>query len=110
VSPCARAGQSMSIYLSFRVFGTSRLMVGLLYLQLASPIGLDSRTEFHRVAIRADAEGLRAFSTGGQRSSRVASLSGANGFLVLPMRTPERGRLEEGTVVPAVLIGDILNF
>ncbi|KAJ7369083.1 MoaB/Mog domain-containing protein [Mycena albidolilacea] len=78
--------------------------------KLASPIGLDSRTEFHRVAIRADAEGLRAFSTGGQRSSRVASLSGANGFLVLPMRTPERGRLEEGTVVPAVLIGDILNF
>lgn len=78
--------------------------------KLASLMNLDPRTEFHRVVIRADAEGLQAFSTGGQRSSRVASLSGANGFVVLPMRTPEQSRLEVGTVVPAVLIGDILNF
>ncbi|KAJ7433062.1 MoaB/Mog domain-containing protein [Mycena galericulata] len=75
--------------------------------KLASPMTLDPRTEFHRVIIRADGEGLRAFSTGGQRSSRVASLSGANGFVVLPMRTPERSRLEVGTSVAAVLIGDI---
>ncbi|KAF7335240.1 Molybdopterin molybdenumtransferase [Mycena sanguinolenta] len=78
--------------------------------KLASPMNLDPRTEFHRVTIRADAEGLRAFSTGGQRSSRVASLSGANGFVVLPMKTPEKSRLDVGTVVPAVLIGDVLNF
>ncbi|KAJ6464590.1 MoaB/Mog domain-containing protein [Mycena sanguinolenta] len=78
--------------------------------KLASPMNLDPRTEFHRVTVRADAEGLRAFSTGGQRSSRVASLSGANGFVVLPMKTPEKSQLDVGTVVPAVLIGDILNF
>ncbi|KAJ7094331.1 MoaB/Mog domain-containing protein [Mycena epipterygia] len=75
--------------------------------KLASAMSLDPRTEFHRVVVRADAEGLRAFSTGGQRSSRVASLSGANGLVVLPMRTPERERLEVGEVVQAVLIGDI---
>lgn len=68
---------------------------------------LDPRVEFHRVVVGADAEGLRAFSTGGQRSSRVASLSGANGFVVLPMRTPERGRLESGTSVTALMIGEI---
>ncbi|KAJ7639494.1 MoaB/Mog domain-containing protein [Roridomyces roridus] len=75
--------------------------------KLASAMTLDPRTEFHRVIIRADSEGLRAFSTGGQRSSRVASLSGANGFVVLPMKTPERSRLEVGTSVSAVLIGAI---
>ncbi|KAJ6532257.1 MoaB/Mog domain-containing protein [Mycena vulgaris] len=75
---------------------------------LASAMNLDARTEFHRVVIRADAGGLRAFSTGEQRSSRVASLSGANGFVVLPMRTPERSRLEAGASVSAVVIGDIL--
>ncbi|KAJ7206785.1 MoaB/Mog domain-containing protein [Mycena pura] len=76
--------------------------------RLASAMALDPRTEFHRVAIRADTDGLRAFSTGGQRSSRVASLSGANGFVVLPMRTPERSRLEAGAAVSAIVIGDIL--
>ncbi|KAF8207824.1 MoaB/Mog domain-containing protein [Mycena galopus ATCC 62051] len=88
----------------------SRCHLARVPVKLASPMNLDPRTEFHRVAIRADAEGLRAFSTGGQRSSRVASLSGANGFVVLPMKTQERSRLEVGAVVPSVLIGDILNF
>ncbi|KAJ7639466.1 hypothetical protein FB45DRAFT_905679 [Roridomyces roridus] len=69
--------------------------------KLASAMTLDPRTEFHRVIIRADSE------AGGQRSSRVASLSGANGFVVLPMKTPERSRLEVGTSVSAVLIGAI---
>ncbi|KAJ7880952.1 hypothetical protein B0H13DRAFT_2050012 [Mycena leptocephala] len=86
----------------------ARCQLARVPVKLASPMALDSRTEFHRVVIRADGEGLRAFSTGGQRSSRVASLSGANGLVVLPMRTPERGRLEIGAVVPAVVIGGIL--
>ncbi|KAJ6560153.1 MoaB/Mog domain-containing protein [Mycena capillaripes] len=77
--------------------------------KLASAMNLDPRTEFHRVIIRADAEGLQAISTGGQRSSRVASLSGANGLIVLPMRTSERSRLEVGTTVEAVVIGGMLN-
>ncbi|KAJ7682020.1 MoaB/Mog domain-containing protein [Mycena polygramma] len=85
----------------------ARCQLARVPVKLASAMTLDPRTEFHRVIIRADAEGLRAFSTGGQRSSRVASLSGANGLVVLPMRTPEKSRLEVGAVVPAVVIGDI---
>jgi gephyrin len=69
---------------------------------------LDSRTEFHRVAIRAERGGLRAYSTGGQRSSRVASVSGANGLVILPQRSadgPEK--IEVGQYVEAIVIGEI---
>lgn len=69
---------------------------------------LDPRTEFHRVIIRAENGGLMARSTGGQRSSRVASLSGANGLVVVPPRTkngPES--LEAGEFAEAVVIGEI---
>ncbi|KAJ7098600.1 MoaB/Mog domain-containing protein [Mycena belliarum] len=78
---------------------------------LDSAMALDPRTEFHRVVVRADtaAGELRAASTGGQRSSRVASLAGANGFVVLPMRTPERTRLEAGEKADAVLIGEVVR-
>ncbi|KAJ7461926.1 molybdenum cofactor biosynthesis protein [Mycena latifolia] len=81
---------------------------------LDSAMPLDPRVEFHRVVVRTDASSgagglqLRAASTGGQRSSRVASLSGANGFVVLPMRTPERARLEAGERAEAVLIGEVV--
>lgn len=71
---------------------------------------LDPRTEFHRVVIRASATGLEAFSTGGQRSSRVASLSGANGLVVLPPRQAEKGakkEMREGEEAEAVVIGEI---
>ncbi|KIK96138.1 hypothetical protein PAXRUDRAFT_32580 [Paxillus rubicundulus Ve08.2h10] len=42
------------------------------------------KVQFHRVIVKATSNGLHAFSTGGQRSSRVASLSGANGLVQLP--------------------------
>lgn len=47
---------------------------------------LDTRVEFHRVVIKSTGSStvLKAYSTGGQRSSRVASLSGANGLVILP--------------------------
>lgn len=75
--------------------------------QLESAMNLDPRTEFHRVIIRAGKDGLHASSTGGQRSSRVASLSGANGLVMLPMRTPNQTKLEVGASVEAVVIGEI---
>ncbi|THU91892.1 hypothetical protein K435DRAFT_829769 [Dendrothele bispora CBS 962.96] len=81
--------------------------------QLQTPMRLDPRTEFHRVIIRADfkEEGvLKAFSTGGQRSSRVASLSGANGLVVLPQKGSSKDgkdRLEVGEMADAMVIGDI---
>ena len=72
---------------------------------------LDPRTEFHRVVIRAEKNGLTATSTGGQRSSRVASLSGANGLVVLPPRTADGPQnLEENTFADAVVIGEIQAF
>jgi len=71
-------------------------------------MNLDPRTEFHRVIIRASPDGLKAFSTGGQRSSRVASLSGANGLVILPPKTLDSpARLEVGTKVDAVVIGEL---
>ncbi|ESK81646.1 molybdenum cofactor biosynthesis protein [Moniliophthora roreri MCA 2997] len=76
--------------------------------ELQTPMRLDTRTEFHRVIIRSDEDGLKAFSTGGQRSSRVASLSGANGLVVLPQRQsglPEM--LEKGAKANAIVIGEI---
>lgn len=69
---------------------------------------LDLRMEFHRVTVRAGREGLKAYSTGGQRSSRVASLSGANAFVILPLRTSDSPRrLAAGTMADAVVIGEI---
>lgn len=76
---------------------------------------LDPRPEFHRVSIRASASGnLIAFSTGGQRSSRVGSLAGANGFVHVPAlrKTPGVGHgdwqvLRRGEMATAVLIGEI---
>ncbi|RDB20116.1 Molybdenum cofactor synthesis protein cinnamon [Hypsizygus marmoreus] len=76
--------------------------------EVQSAMALDSRTEFHRVIIRAGRGGLQAFSTGGQRSSRVASLSGANGLVILPPKTPgSPTRLEAGARVDAVVIGEL---
>jgi gephyrin len=69
---------------------------------------LDPRPEFHRVIVRASPEGLKAYSTGGQRSSRVASLSGANALVALPALVKgELARLEKGAWVDAVMIGEI---
>ncbi|KAL0577450.1 hypothetical protein V5O48_004519 [Marasmius crinis-equi] len=76
--------------------------------ELQSSMRLDPRTEFHRVFIRSDSQGLKAFSTGGQRSSRVASLSGANGLVVLPQRQKDGPEsVEKGQKVEAVVISEI---
>ncbi|KAH8118420.1 hypothetical protein DFH11DRAFT_1839063 [Phellopilus nigrolimitatus] len=76
--------------------------------QVMDSMRLDPRTEFHRVIISAGPDGLRAKTTGGQRSSRVASLSGANGLVVLPQKQ-EGGptELKSGEMADAVLIGEI---
>jgi gephyrin len=77
--------------------------------QLKHAMPLDPRTEYHRAIIRSVREGLVAESTGGQRSSRVASLSGANGLVVVPPKA-EGGPKEmiEGAMIEAILIGEIL--
>lgn len=50
---------------------------------------------------------LRAFSTGGQRSSRAASLCEANGLVILPPSDKGKKRMEAGEIVEAMVIGEI---
>lgn len=70
---------------------------------------LDSREEFHRVVVSIQSDGaLVARSTGGQRSSRVASLSGANALIHLPIRTEQKDRLKKGDLADAILIGELV--
>ena len=69
---------------------------------------LDSRTEFHRVSIVSTVQGIQAHSTGGQRSSRATSLSGANGLVVLPQKsTVSQDQLKAGENADAILIGEL---
>jgi len=88
---------------------------------------LDPRIEFHRVVIRSTVKyssdsrtgsepgvvPLKAYSTGGQRSSRAASLCEANGLVVLPSLVPaiagqtRKVRLEAGEFAEALVIGEI---
>ncbi|KAH7876491.1 uncharacterized protein C8R40DRAFT_1100302 [Lentinula edodes] len=81
--------------------------------ELQQSMLLDSRTEFHRVILRSGLEEgwrLKAYSTGGQRSSRVASLSGANGLIILPQKgTGDKDELKNGETAEAIVIGEILN-
>lgn len=77
--------------------------------KLTSAVPLDPRPEYHRVSVRPTSEGLSAYSTGGQRSSRTVSLAGANGLLELPAREEGRKECAEGETVPCVLIGDLAS-
>ena len=73
---------------------------------LDEPMRCDpKREEYARVRIWVAGDGtLRAKSTGGQRSSRVGSLSGANALARLPAG---RGVLARGEVVGALMMGKI---
>ena len=73
---------------------------------LEEPMNCDpKREEYARVRIWVASDGtLRARSTGGQRSSRVGSLSGANALVRLPAG---EGVLGKGEVVGALVMGRI---
>ncbi len=76
--------------------------------QLMDNMRLDARTEFHRVIIASTTQGLQAHSTGGQRSSRTTSLSGANGLVVLPPKASvSQAELKAGDHADAILIGEL---
>lgn len=79
--------------------------------QLAQPLPLDpERPEYHRAVVHWDAaatDGRGAFvavSTGNQASSRLLSLRSANALLELPAGS---GTLPQGSLVDALLIGDL---
>lgn len=93
--------------------------------QIQNSMPLDYRTEFHRVIIRSTLEAttdkpnkaetvLKAASTGGQRSSRAASLCEANGFVILPPlldeaegKTERKTKMDVGEFVEAMIVGEI---
>ncbi|KAH0542007.1 hypothetical protein FGG08_003556 [Glutinoglossum americanum] len=63
------------------------------------------RPEYHRALAAFHSDGsIRARSTGGQRSSRVGSLKGANALLCLPASPDICGK---GSIVDALLIGRV---
>ena len=79
-------------------------------MQIMDDMPLDPRPELHRVHIRGTSTGLKAYSTGGQRSSRIASLAGANGLVVLPARAKSgegKQSLLKGKHAVALVIGEI---
>lgn len=65
------------------------------------------RTEYHRAIVTASrSDGrLYAASTGGQRSSRVGSLAGANALVVVQ---PGSGKMEKGQLVEALMMGPVV--
>ncbi|ROW14501.1 hypothetical protein VPNG_03170 [Cytospora leucostoma] len=75
---------------------------------LAHKFNLDPvRPEFHRAIVTVGRDGiLSAASTGGQRSSRVGSLKGANALLCMPKGAEP---LQKGTKVDALLMSNVRN-
>lgn len=66
-----------------------------------------TRAEYHRATVVSKSDGqLYATSTGGQRSSKVGSLKGANALLCLPTGD---GVLAKGDRVKALLMGRLLG-
>ena len=75
---------------------------------LDQDIKLDpARAEYHRAFVVAKSDGLLyAYSTGGQRSSRIGSFKGANALLCMPAG---KEPVAKGTKVDALLMGRLLN-
>ncbi|TCD68488.1 hypothetical protein EIP91_010663 [Steccherinum ochraceum] len=89
-------------------FGLERCRLPRIPVQIQSPMRLDPRPQFHRVTVRVEDGVFKAYSTGGQRSSRVASLAGANALVGLPGYVkggPEK--MKAGEAVDAILIAEL---
>ena len=66
-----------------------------------------ARAEYHRVMVESKSDGLLyATSTGGQRSSKVGSLKGANALLCLPSGD---GILAKGQKAQALMMGRLVG-
>ena len=76
---------------------------------LSHDIRLDSqRAEYHRATVNCTGDGaLYAASTGGQRSSKVGSLKGANALLCLPAG---ESALKRGDKIEALIMGPVLGL
>jgi gephyrin len=112
----ALPGNPASALVTFHLFvlpslrkasGMEKPMLPIARVALAQDVKLDPRPEYHRVFISVTAEGgLLAVSTGMQRSSRVGSLTGANGLLCLPSsKDANKKSIPKGEVVDALILG-----
>jgi len=106
-------GNPASALVSFEVFvrpalrrmqGDARPERPLMQVTLADPIRPSDRVEYQRVVIRWQDDALVAHSTGSQSSSRLMSLYGSNGLLIVP---PGDTLLPEGTRLEALLTGTL---
>ena len=85
--------------------GLPRLSRPRVTVQLEHDVQPDhSRLEYQRAVVRWQDERLIAQSTGVQTSSRLISMVGANALLEIQ---PGSERLPAGTLVPALLTGEI---
>ena len=77
--------------------------------KLLQPVSLDARPEYHRVVLSWKSGDLvpSATSTGSQCSSRLLSMRTSNALLVLPPRSDDLTRIEAGTIVDALIIGEV---
>lgn len=112
----ALPGNPASALVTFHLFvlpslrkasGLEKPMLPVARVSLAQDVQLDPRPEYHRVFISVtEAGGLLAVSTGGQRSSRVGSLAGANGLLCLPSsKAVGKRSIPKGELVDALILG-----
>ena len=86
-------------------------MPGKLRARAPATITLDPRPEYQRVSVTlSNGDSLATVkSTGNQISSRLPSLSAANGLLILPPRTEEKIQVQEGEEVECLIIGPLLS-
>lgn len=77
--------------------------------KLLQPVSLDARPEYHRVVLSWKSGDLvpSALSTGSQCSSRLLSMRTSNALLVLPPRSDDLTTIEAGTIVDALIIGEV---
>ena len=80
--------------------------MSLISFQLSAGVNLDPRPEYHRclVSWSPDAELPTAQSTGNQISSRLLSMRAANSLVMLPPKSTDRTRVEEGSTVDCMLL------
>ncbi|KAI1093051.1 gephyrin [Rostrohypoxylon terebratum] len=89
-----------------QISGVSPVGLTKIPVTLSHDFSLDKvRPEYHRAIVTVGKDGtIVAASTGGQRSSKVGSLKGANALLCMPSGTEP---LKKGTKVDALMMGGI---
>ena len=117
VVPCLRmlAGERPSEHVTrkakvvLRLLGSSLLLSArLITLQLLEDVALDSRPEYRRARVGVAADGVltaECSPLGGQQSSRILSMVGANALLCLPRKTESLSGFASGSMVDIIFLG-----